>query len=160
SPYVVVSDGFNYVMISDTKNNRVLIYQGIPNTNNQFPNSVVGQTAFVQDLAGSGTQHMNFPEGLNYQDGYIYVADTGNNRVLVYPDSPVAVTITGQAAGYLFGQDDFAHTAANDLDQNGQPGNQSDNHDNTLPAFNVLNAPTGMYNDNAGHTYVTDTGNQ
>ena len=30
----------------------------------------------------------------------------------------------GAAAAYVFGQEDFSHTAFNDSDQNGQPGNQ------------------------------------
>jgi hypothetical protein len=161
-PTDIISDGSTFLMISDTLNHRVIVYKGVPNTNNAFPDSVIGQTAFARDLSGSGTQGLNAPTGVNYQNGFIYIADTGNNRVLAYQVSPIQVASNGEAAGYIYGQEDFAHVSFNDVDQNGAPGNQNTSNNgnsNTLPAFNVLHTPTGMYNDNAGHAYITDTGN-
>jgi hypothetical protein len=157
-PTDLVTDGFNFLMVSDTQNNRVLVYKGIPNNNNPLANAVVGQTALVQNLQGSGTQHVNAPLGVTYQNGYLYIADTGNNRVLVYP---VAINTLGNgaAAGYLFGQQDFSHVAFNDDDQNGAPGDQSNNQSNTNPTNNTLHAPTGATADNAGNLFISDTGN-
>lgn len=96
----------NGLVVSDQADNRVLY---IPTTNGTFAAGadngkaatiVFGQSGFNGTGAGNGLAAMNGPHHVSCDtNGYVYVADTGNNRVLIFPDphSP-GTAATGQAA--------------------------------------------------------------
>jgi hypothetical protein len=142
--------------VSDSANNRVLYWPNVPLTNNDLAEYVIGQTTFGVDAVGSGSQHMTAPQGIFNDGAYLYVADYGNNRVLVF--SGLKAQQNGPTASGVFGQQDFTHTAYNDDDQNGQPGDQQNSQTNLNPTFNTLYEPSAVYAIN-GNLYVTDTGN-
>ena len=83
----------NGLVVSDEYDNRVLY---IPTTNGSFTAGadngkaatvVFGQSSFNAITAGNGLGAMNGPHHLSSDtNGYVYVADTSNNRVLIFPD--------------------------------------------------------------------------
>ncbi|MDE0855792.1 MAG: NHL repeat-containing protein [Nevskia sp.] len=156
SPTDVWTDG-SQMLVSDTGNNRVLYWYSLPSTNNDISTAFVyGQTKFASQVSGSGQQGLNGPTGVALSGSNLFIGDTQNNRVLQFLVSQT----NGTSAKYVFGQQDFTHTAYNDTDQNGQPGNQQNNQSNTLPAQNVLYNPQGVAVSNDGQQiYVTDNGN-
>ena len=150
------TDGRGNLFITDTGNNRVLYYSVVPTGDNPQATYVIGQTAFGQNSAASGAQHFDSPWGV-YSDGSnLFVGDTGNNRVLQFSLSSLA---SGVDAEYVFGQQDFTHTAYNDDDQNGENGDQQNSQTNTDPTANTLHSPKGVYATSGGVLYVADSGN-
>lgn len=90
--------------VADTDNNRVLIWRSLPTVNQQPADFVVGQKDFTSSAAGLGDSTLRGPNGvfLDDADG-LWVADTGNNRVLYFGP----ITQNGQAARLVLGQPDF-----------------------------------------------------
>src|SRR5262249_31073086 len=101
--------------VSDTGNNRVVRYLSpFENTTRIEPDAVYGQSNFSVRTAGapSGTS-MNQPRGVAFDGaGNMWVADTGNHRVLRFAaaslNNPAPV-----AADTVLGQKDFFGGSAN-----------------------------------------------
>ncbi|GEM_PF-782316 len=97
------------LFISDASGNRVLIHN--LDANNQLidyqPDYVLGQQDFNANTATTTQSGMNGPTGLAYAEeyDYLFVADTTNNRVLVFDVSSVT---NGMNAAYVLGRDDFS----------------------------------------------------
>lgn len=74
---------------------------------------VIGQNDFVSNSANQGgapsASTLNNPVGITIANGKLYVADAGNNRILVYNNLP---TSNGVAADSVIGQADFTTTTA------------------------------------------------
>jgi hypothetical protein len=102
TPAAVASDGVR-LAVADSDNNRVLIYNSIPTTNNAAPDVVLGQT----DFKSAGTlkpptgSSLRGPQGVWFQNGKLFVADTFNNRVLIWNRIPTA---NGTPADVVLGQ--------------------------------------------------------
>lgn len=82
--------GVDKMVVADTNNERVLIWNSIPTTNHTAADVVVGQASFVsvENDGGDVTRGMDNPFGV-YSDGTrLFVADTNNNRVLIYNTFP------------------------------------------------------------------------
>ena len=89
---------------------------------------------------GLSARSLSYPSGIALdQQGNLYAADNGNNRVLEY-DAPLT---TGMAASRVIGQPDFDHGSPND-------GGLS---------ANSLAEPEGVALDRHGNLYVADFGN-
>jgi sugar lactone lactonase YvrE len=77
-------------------------------------NLVLGQPGFAQAAPGSGTGAMlaapQGPAAID-SDGHLYVADTGNNRVLGWRDA--SALENGAPADIVIGQPDFSSSACN-----------------------------------------------
>ncbi len=115
-PTAVASDGVR-VVVADTDHNRVLIWNTIPAVNNQPADVVVGQPDFtsVSPSANSPTaKSMRGPQGVWIQNGKLYVADTQDNRVLIYNRIPTA---NGAAADVVLGAPNFTSFVEPDLTQ-------------------------------------------
>src|ERR1039457_269779 len=145
-PTAVASDGV-HVVVADTNHNPVLIWNRIPATNNAPADVVVGQA----DFAGSGlpsggaptAKSMRGPQGVWIQNGRLYVADTQNNRALIYNQIPPS---NGAAADVVLGQPNFTTAVEPNLTQ------QKLN----VTASLVLN-PVSVTSDGV-HLFVTDLG--
>lgn len=96
-------------LINDRGNNRVLIFNAIPQNGTAVPDVVVGQADFVSGAANAG----GVPSAAGYSEsvhvsvcsnGNMFVADRQNNRVLAYNRVP---TSNGTAADFVIGQPDF-----------------------------------------------------
>jgi len=103
NPSAVASDG-THLAVADTNNNRVLIWNSIPTAMNQPPDVVVGQTNFTSAVVPGQTPtatSLRNPQGVWLQGGKLFVADTQNDRVLIYNSIP---TSNGAAADIVLGQ--------------------------------------------------------
>jgi hypothetical protein len=104
TPSGVATDG-RILAVSDTDNNRVLIYKAIPTTIGAQPDIVVGQPNFTTGKAGLDNKTLRGPQGLWIQGNRLFVADTQNHRVMVWNNIP---TTNGQAADFVLGQASFS----------------------------------------------------
>jgi uncharacterized protein (TIGR03437 family) len=144
-PTSVASDGV-HVAVADTDHNRVLIWNSIPSINNQPADVVVGQpdfTSFSPSTNSPTAKSLRGPTGVWIQNGKLYVADTGDNRVLIYNRIPTA---NGAAADVALGVPDFTTFVQPDLTQQ-----QTD-----ASAKNMLN-PVSVSSDGV-RLFVTDLG--
>jgi len=107
------------LFVADTQNHRVLIWNSIPTQNRQPADVVLGQANFnvaVQpDLTKDKTlAHSNTllnPVSVSSDGTRLYVADLGNNRVLIWNSIP---TVNQQAADVVVGQKDMDTGISND----------------------------------------------
>jgi uncharacterized protein (TIGR03437 family) len=116
NPQGVASDGV-HLIVADTDDNRVLIWNTIPTTNNQNADVVIGQPNFTTNQLPGNTPNassMRGPEGVWIQDGKLFVADTQNNRVLVFNHIP---TTNGVAADLVLGAPNFTTFVNPDITQ-------------------------------------------
>jgi hypothetical protein len=104
SSYYDQAQGKEYLIVTDYENSRVLIYNEIPTTNGAPADVVIGQTSFDARSTGAGAKQLNTPVSATAADGRLFIADYGNNRVLVYNSIP---TTSGAAADYVLGQPGF-----------------------------------------------------
>ena len=143
APTAVASDG-KILAVADTSNNRVLIWKSIPATNGQPADLVLGQADFTTVAKLSVTASaLRGPQGLWIQNGKLFVADTQNNRILIWNSIP---TQNNQAADLVLGQPNF--TTAPEVNQVNL----------ALPATaNTMLSPTSVTSDGT-RLYVSDLG--
>ena len=131
--------------VADTDHNRVLIWNSIPTINDQPADVVVGQPDFQTATVIANVPNarsMRGPEGVWIQNGRLYVADTQNNRILIYNHIP---TVNGAAADVVLGQPTFTTFVQQDLTKQAS----------ALPT-NLL-SPVSVTSDGT-RLYVTDLG--
>jgi len=111
-PTAVASDG-QVLAVADTSNNRVLLWRTIPANNGQPADIVLGQPDFatVSPLSVNARAFRG-PQGVWIQSGKLFVADTQNNRVLIWNSIPAQ---NNQPADLVLGQPNF--TTAPQIDQ-------------------------------------------
>ncbi len=104
-PTAVASDG-TMLVVADTDNNRVLIWRQIPASNAAAADIVVGQPDFTKNATAAppNSKSLRGPQGVWIQNGKLFIADTQNNRVLVFNSIPAG---NGAAADVVLGQPDF-----------------------------------------------------
>jgi sugar lactone lactonase YvrE len=142
SPRGVAVDGGGRLYIADSGNNRVLEYDSP--LSSQTANRVFGQaldfTTGTANNGGVSATSLSGPSGVAVDSsGRLYIADSGNNRVLEY-DSPLA----SQTANRVFGQAlDFATGTVN-------KGGVSETS---------LANPWGVAVDTGGHLFIGDLNN-
>ncbi len=131
-----------YLMtVADTYNNRVLLY-------NPIDPDIGADAAFGQDDLVSGEPNrggsvdadtMNHPMDAIFDGTHLVVADTGNNRVLIWSNLGGG----GPNPDIVLGQDDFTHNSSN---KGGAVGPDT------------LNSPTAVFSD-GDILVVADSGN-
>ncbi|MFZ5628076.1 MAG: hypothetical protein ACOY5B_03035 [Spirochaetota bacterium] len=120
------------IYVSDTENNRILFFPGTSTTATR----VYGQSDFISNSPGVTASKMNWPWGIRYFGGGIYVADPQNHRVLYFPvESASATRVWGQAGSFT----------ANTVNNGGISASS-------------LNTPSGLDIDETG-LYVGDSAN-
>lgn len=92
-PGGIASDG-THLLLADRNNNRVLVWKRLP-TGNTRPDLVLGQKSFLTNAPGTGLNQMNWPVAVTAAGGKIVVADTYNDRLLIWTRFP---TRSGQPA--------------------------------------------------------------
>ena len=134
-----------HTFIADSTNNRVLVWTSAITSNGQAANLVVGQANLNSNDGGVGPNRLNNPTGLSVSGSMLFIADTGNNRVVGYES---LIDVNGQSASFVLGQ----------LFSDGS----MDFYGSTLnnPQNKGVNAPRGLAIDPVGHRlFVADTGN-
>lgn len=86
-PGTIDSDGIR-LALADRNNNRVLVWNKLPQNASTPPDMVLGQKNFVTNNPGSGLDQMNWPTSVALAGGKFIVADTNNDRILVWNDVP------------------------------------------------------------------------
>jgi hypothetical protein len=76
------------LFVSDGGNNRVLIFNTIPTSNNASADVVVGQPNFTSGSSALGAAGLNQPRRILVVGTKMLIADMGNNRVLIYKVLP------------------------------------------------------------------------
>ena len=137
-----VAVGGGHLLVADKSNNRVLIWNSIPTSLDQPADAVLGQTSFTTSTSGTGSNNFNGPTGVATDGTYVAVADSGNNRVLIWNSFPT----TGTAANTVLGQNSFTGSTANAMGAFSGFGAQN------------LSSPYGVAIVN-GNLIVADTGN-
>jgi hypothetical protein len=97
------------LMVADTGNNRVLIWNSFPASNQVPADVVIGQTNMTANGSGAASaSSLHGPKGVHCSNSKIYVSDTLNHRVLIFNSIP---TVNGASADLVVGQSDFTSTA-------------------------------------------------
>ena len=153
------------LIVTDSSNNRVLIWNTIPSMVNTAADIVLGQQDFdhcaENDTNNDGltdapsAQTLNYPAGVWSDGTKLVVLDNANNRALIWNTFP---TSNFAAADAVLGQSDFTHSARNDDDQDGTP--------DAAPSARTLFNPTGVYQagnqlivtDEKNHRYLVYNG--
>jgi hypothetical protein len=114
TPVDVFFDG-ERLYVSDSRNNRVMGWNGWPTNNNQAADFFVGQSSGATGTAnaGAGTQEPNAiglssPGQITVAHGSLYVVDAVNFRVVVHTPRPTA---SGTAAKAVLGASSLTSTA-------------------------------------------------
>jgi sugar lactone lactonase YvrE len=146
------------VWIADSTNNRVLFFHYWPVVNGQGADGVIGQPDFTSGKPNRGgaaaANTLNRPYSVAQAvvggHQYVWVADSGNNRILRYTD-PQAI---GATADLVLGQSDFISTMTN---------RGTGVAANTLSLSNPRNSPypgSVAINRLTGDVWVADKGNR
>jgi sugar lactone lactonase YvrE len=138
-PEGVTLDQQGNLYVGDTVNNRVLEYDA-PLASGMAASRVFGQPTFITNTSNNGglsAKSLDIPAGVVLDAlGNLYVADTGNSRVLVY-SAPLTSTMV---ASRVIGQPTFITNTSN----------------NGGLSANSLSAPTSVALDAQGNLYVGD----
>ncbi|MBM3256244.1 MAG: hypothetical protein FJZ04_02125 [Candidatus Moranbacteria bacterium] len=132
------------LIIADSHNHRVLIYNSVPASDNASADVIVGQQNMTSTSANqggaAGANTLHYPVGV-YSDGTrLFVSDWGNHRVLIYNTIP---TSNNASADVVVGQQNMTSTSAN------QGGAVS---------ANTLDEPMGVWA-SGGKLYIADLDN-
>ncbi len=139
NPTGVASDG-HILVVADTDNNRVLIWNPIPTVNGAPATVVLGQKDFttLQPATTVSASSMRGPQGVWIQGQQLFVADSGANRVLIWNSIPTQNT---QAADIVLGEP-----------------NMTTAPDNPATTAQSMFSPVSVTSDGT-RLYVTDLGN-
>jgi len=104
----------NRLFVVDTGYKRVMVYNLNSLSTGMSASYVLGQPNFTSNTANTTQDGLTFPRGVSYDpDGErLFVADTGNSRVVVYDVNPLTIT-SGANALNQFGQVDFISNSSN-----------------------------------------------
>ncbi len=130
----VWSDGRRLV-VTDEYNARVLIWNSVPTANGVPADIVLGASDFESEgcCRGGFDNAFDHPSGLA-SDGYsLFVADTSENRVMIYTPFPRK---NNEAASRILGQGAFHRASRNDDNQDGVA--------DAGPSDRTMYLPTGL----------------
>jgi hypothetical protein len=101
------------LIVADTSDHRVMIWNTIPTVNRQNPDVYIGQadgTTQTENLGGLSAKSLFAPMSVRMIDGRLYVADGSNHRVLYWNSVPAS---SYSNADGVFGQPDFTSSSPN-----------------------------------------------
>jgi len=111
SPWGITSDD-NKLLIADTANHRVLIYNSIPASDNAGASSIIGKSTFTNSTLDSAAANtLDDPQGIQAYGSQLFVADRDYHRVLFYKLKPTlsevsAPNTTSFSPSYTFSSDE------------------------------------------------------
>ena len=114
------------LLVADTGNHRVLLWQTLPTSPGKSADVVIGQNDFGSSYTRASRSRLESPSDLLLRDGALYVSSSTQHRILIWSALP---TQNGQPADLVIGQPDF--------------GSSLPNHPE-LTLADRLNAPVGL----------------
>lgn len=148
------------LIVADTENHRVLVWNKLPTRDGAPADVVLGQADFAgrrpnrgrgdgnsDGYSDAGADGFFYPTGVASDGVHLFVADRMNNRVLVWDD--VTALESGMPAQRVLGQGSFTALLPN----RGNAG-----HGAYAPRADGLNLPSGLHVD-AGSLWIADTEN-
>ncbi len=164
TPEGIWSDG-ERLIVADSGNQRVLIWNTFPTTNFAPADVVIGQSNFTlsarNDTNQDGSEDANpnaqtvwFPLFVHSNGTQLVVSDNGNNRVLVWNEIP---TTNFAPANVVLGQSDFTKRTADDGNQDGLAGPVSANTNNS-PGAVLIAKDKLLLSEHANHRVLIYTG--
>ena len=130
APASVFVDSVGVLYIADTGNNRIrsVTAAGVIST-------IAGKdsSGFSGDGGAATSAKLNAPTAVSARGGFVYIADTGNNRIRRISSAGIINTIAGKDTTAGLFLDDTTATVA------------------------TLKAPHGLYVDRANNVYIADT---
>jgi sugar lactone lactonase YvrE len=94
--------------VSDSRNNRVLVWSSFPTMNGQAADYVIGQPNFSASGFGASDRELAEPIGIDVMGTALFIADNTNSRILIFDPIP---TESGTSAKRVLGQPDFTSKA-------------------------------------------------
>lgn len=143
---IVTPDG--KLIVADSGNDRVLIWNSLPAGNNQPADMVLGRPAF--DTCGGtvpAADTMDYPSGVWSDGEKLVVIDYRNNRALIWNSFP---TSNGQPADLVLGQADFTKSSSDDSSGDGTSNGV---------AANTFDEPFKGVTSNGEQLFIADTEN-
>ncbi len=138
----------NKLFVADTAQNRLFVWNTLPENEYQQASIVLGQTAKKEtgrNASGKlSASSLFYPSGIWSDGEKLILADAWNHRVLIWLSMP---TQDGQAADVVIGQPDFESNEPNVKGISQVPSAQS------------LNWPYGIFSDGT-QLWIADTGNR
>jgi len=104
NPNGVAVDGLGNLYVADQGNSRVLIFtKAASKANGANADAVLGQTDFTSGAGGTTQIYLRHPScvATNNSAGKLYVADNGNNRVLVFSASSSITSVENISQGVI-----------------------------------------------------------
>jgi uncharacterized protein (TIGR03437 family) len=152
APTGLAVDASGNLYVVDSGNNRILRFPRSGSSVSSSADMVIGQKSLNANRAiAPDADTLNFGNGalaaslLFDSTGNLYVADSGNNRVLRFSASDLNAGISGPRANLVLGQNTFT---TNDPAQGAFVNNN--------PVTDKLRNPIGLAMDSGGHLYVSD----
>jgi len=109
-PAGLAFDAAGDLFVADQANDRVLEFHP-PFVSGQAASVILGQSSSTASGAGTSATNLSLPGGVAVSPtGDLWVADTGNGRVLEFEPSGTSGFVTGSAAALVLGQRNFATT--------------------------------------------------
>jgi sugar lactone lactonase YvrE/imidazoleglycerol phosphate dehydratase HisB len=138
TPQKICVDGSGNLWVADYGNNRILKFNTPSLATGEAADMVLGPASFTAATQGCSQSEMKNPYGVTVDNaGNVWVADTGNNRVLKF-NAPASAT--GETADIVLGQPNYTSGTSN-CSKTG------------------FNSPMAISADSAGNAWVDDTGN-
>ena len=107
---LALSPDGNRLFVADSLNHRVLLFAVDKLVHLPAAVAVIGQEDFLGNEPGTTAETLRAPTGVAVDaHNQLYVADTGNNRVLVFDGN---ATLVDLGASLVFGQEDFNSAVA------------------------------------------------
>jgi DNA-binding beta-propeller fold protein YncE len=114
----------NRLFVSDSMDERVLVFNTSTITNGMSASYVLGQPSTTTCNGSATTQNgLGFPTGLAYDaaNSRLFVYDAGVSRVLIYNVAPGTIA-SGENASYVLGQGSFTTSATGTTQNTLNPG--------------------------------------
>lgn len=125
------------LVVLDTSNHRVLIWNSFPTTNAEAADIVLGQTNMNSSgLAAASASSFDAPFSGVWSNGLqLFVVDGMNSRLLIWNTFP---TVNNASADVVIGQSNFTMSQRNDTDQDGFRDDPSANVVAWIPGLEVV----------------------